>query len=278
MSSATAGGETRGYVEGPDGLVHYRRQGEGPPLLLLHQTPSSSEQFTPSMPLFARSRDVIAVDTPGFGLSDAPAEPPSARRYAESYVAVLDALGIEKVDLLGHHTGATFALETAAAFPERINRLVLFGVLAVRSEEERAWWRKTLLVEYELDGRMKFLDTFVLKKVGDINPDADGPQAQRELIAALQAGPDYWWAYRAVVEHRSLERLQELRCDLLLLDTSEDDPALAETMKAAAPTVAHTWVGLTGLPSLHFREPQAYVDAVLTFLDAPRAADTVRGV
>ena len=50
--------------------VHYRRQGQGPAVLLLHQSPQSSREFEPLMASWSENFTVIAPDTPGYGLSD----------------------------------------------------------------------------------------------------------------------------------------------------------------------------------------------------------------
>lgn len=271
MTTDTATREVRGYVATRAGRIHYREMGEGPALLLLHQTPSNGSQFGPSLPLLARGRRVIAVDTPGFGMSDAPAERPGdAAYYAETFVEVADALGLAEFDVLGHHTGATFALEVAATHPERVRGSVFFGLLALK-DEDRDFWANVLLKPYELDRAMDFVDTFVKPKVADIVPGADGSQLQRELIAALQAGPAYWWAYDAVCRHDSYDRLARLRGRVLFLNATEDDPLLVTAMRAAAPAVpGHVWTDVEGHPAFHFREPRAYTAAVDAFLGGLR--------
>ena len=50
--------------------VHYRRQGRGPAVLMLHQSPQSSREFEPLMAEWATDFTVFAPDTPGYGLSD----------------------------------------------------------------------------------------------------------------------------------------------------------------------------------------------------------------
>jgi len=70
---------------------------------------------------------VVAVDLIGCGGSGAPPEGVTVRDLAESVVGVMDSLGIEKAHVLGNHTGATVSVELAAGWPERVDRLVLFG-------------------------------------------------------------------------------------------------------------------------------------------------------
>ena len=54
----------RRYVYAGDRRVHYRRAGAGPPLVMLHASPGSSYVLRPLIELMARSRTVIAIDTP----------------------------------------------------------------------------------------------------------------------------------------------------------------------------------------------------------------------
>jgi len=84
--------------------------------------------FRPVLPSLVRERDVIAIDLPGFGESDRP----SPDRYgydgpafAATVVEVLDRLGVQRADLLGHSMGGWTALVLAAREPSRVNRLVL---------------------------------------------------------------------------------------------------------------------------------------------------------
>src|SRR5512146_257706 len=99
--------------------------GGGAPLVLLHQTPRSVDEFKEVLPLLAKHRRTIAIDNPGYGCSDPVEGQPTVSDYARAVVDVLDALTIDKAVLVGHHTGAVIAIELAAAFPERVDRVVL---------------------------------------------------------------------------------------------------------------------------------------------------------
>ena len=130
----------RSYTDGHFGQIHYCTCGEGNPLVLMHQSPTSMIQFNKVWSLLAdKGFRVIGIDLPGFGGSDGPIEVPTIADYAHIVPAVLDDLGIEKADLLGHHTGAIVATEVALHYPERINRIILNGPLPL-SDEERAFF------------------------------------------------------------------------------------------------------------------------------------------
>ncbi|MCS7002481.1 MAG: alpha/beta fold hydrolase, partial [Dehalococcoidia bacterium] len=117
----------RGFAATAKGQIHYRESGEGPPLVLVHETARSSDGFSEVMPYLARQFRVIAMDTPGFGDSYRPTESPGIAGYAQSILDFFDALGLQRPHLLGFHTGAAFAAEAAARAPDRVDRLVLCG-------------------------------------------------------------------------------------------------------------------------------------------------------
>jgi pimeloyl-ACP methyl ester carboxylesterase len=130
----------KGYADGPDGQVHYRDAGTGFPLLLLHQTPCHLGMFDAAWPLLVGAGiRAVGVDTPGYGQSDPPRGTPTIPGYARAVAAVLDHLGLESADVLGHHTGASIAAELAVAEPRRIRRVILNGPPLFTPEERAAY-------------------------------------------------------------------------------------------------------------------------------------------
>ncbi|MBE9125140.1 MULTISPECIES: alpha/beta fold hydrolase [unclassified Coleofasciculus] len=127
----------RAFLDTEDGQILYRIGGEGEPLLLLHMNPRSSDEFRELMPILAPKRRVIAMDLMGFGDSDKPPRLYSVADYAKTVIALLDELGIEKTNLLGNHTGAFVAGEVAAAYPDRVKKMIL-GNVAGFGEEGQA--------------------------------------------------------------------------------------------------------------------------------------------
>ncbi len=134
----------RRFVDLTPGQVHLRVSradptGSEPPLLMLHASPASSLMLVPLLVQLAAGRRCFAPDTLGFGDSAAPTqEIPEASDYAATMLEMLDALGLEQVDLYGSHTGAHIAVELAILAPNRIRRLVLDGVALFDAEEKAA--------------------------------------------------------------------------------------------------------------------------------------------
>jgi pimeloyl-ACP methyl ester carboxylesterase len=108
--------------------VHVIEAGEGPPVLLLHGSGTSSLSLLPVMERLEGVR-AVAVDRPGFGLSEPVRVPRDRFRDAavEFVDEVVDALGLDTSALAGNSMGGTWALSYALARPERVRRLVLLG-------------------------------------------------------------------------------------------------------------------------------------------------------
>lgn len=128
------------YADLAQGQTHYRRAGQGNPVVVLHPSPMSSSMMLPIINTLVPVCDVIAPDTPGYGQSDSLSQDVLAQSDDLSpYVAWLleffDVMELEKVCLYGSATGAQIAIEFARAYPQRLSSLVLENV-ADFSEEE----------------------------------------------------------------------------------------------------------------------------------------------
>jgi pimeloyl-ACP methyl ester carboxylesterase len=116
----------RSFIVTPSGRIHIASTGSGAPVLLLHQTPRSWDEFRDVLPLLGRHYRVIAMDTVGYGDSDPlPDGKASIENWATAAHQLLVALGVGRAVVVGHHTGAAIAVEIAAAYPKHVAALVL---------------------------------------------------------------------------------------------------------------------------------------------------------
>lgn len=118
----------------PDLKLHYHEAGVGndTTIVLLHgggPGASSWSNFAKNIPVLAQKFHVIAVDQPGYGLSDKPTEHPQYFVHSASALKdLLGTLGIEgRVHLLGNSLGGGAAVRFALDYPDRAGRLVLMG-------------------------------------------------------------------------------------------------------------------------------------------------------
>lgn len=138
----------RAFLDTSFGQVHYLTMGSGDPVILLHQTPSSMHQYAEMMPLLARSKRVIAMDSLGFGDSDKPAKQLSVEEYGAIVVQLMDKLNIRKASIVGYHTGAFIGIEVASAHPERVDKLVLFEPVYI-DDQVREYLRQFIRTEFK---------------------------------------------------------------------------------------------------------------------------------
>ena len=137
-----------------------RVSGSGPPLVLLHALGETSADWDVVLPAFAESFTVHAVDLRGHGSSSWPGTY-SLELMRDDVLALLDALELPVVDLVGHSLGGFVAHLVAQQSPSRVRRLVLEDVPAplpreavppVRPAGELAFdWDMVLAVRPQID-------------------------------------------------------------------------------------------------------------------------------
>lgn len=101
--------------------------GDGPPVVMIHGIASCWQMWLETIPAVARHRRVIAVDLPGFGASELPAEPISMTVFARTVDALCDQLELGPVAVFGHSMGGFTGAEMAIRHPDRVERLALVG-------------------------------------------------------------------------------------------------------------------------------------------------------
>jgi pimeloyl-ACP methyl ester carboxylesterase len=128
--------------------IHYRRVGKGAPVLLLHQTPTSSAELLPLMRHLASRFTVIAPDMPGYGASDrlgsvriiGPSQEVVAATLtidalADDLALFMSTIQINAAGIYGFHTGASVATALARRHPTRVAVAIAEGLLCLDSSE-----------------------------------------------------------------------------------------------------------------------------------------------
>lgn len=122
---------------------HYLQAGSGPDLVMLHGLSGNLAVWHLRMvPLLQDRFRLTTYDLRGHGRSSMPASGYSTRTMAADLGALMDALDIERADLLGHSFGADVSLHFALLHPERVRRLVLVepGIPALlHDRKDKAW-------------------------------------------------------------------------------------------------------------------------------------------
>ncbi|MFE1959380.1 alpha/beta fold hydrolase [Streptomyces sp. NPDC059479] len=121
--------DARSHHVDVEGLqVHYRHEGAGPPVLLLHGSGSTLLSFDGVAAGLLPDHDVVRIDLPGFGFTG----PRPDRDYRiETFTAFTDAfmgaIGLTSAHVVGHSMGGNIAWNLAAAHPPRVRSLVLLN-------------------------------------------------------------------------------------------------------------------------------------------------------
>ena len=144
-------------IDGEGVRLAVQDEGEGPPVLLIHGFPDSHRLWRHQVAaLTAAGKRVIAPDLRGFGESE---RPPDVAAYAIRHslvdmLAVLDALEVERAQVVGHDWGAAVAWGLAAFVPDRVERLAVLSVGHPRAlaeptmeQREKSWYM--LLFQFE---------------------------------------------------------------------------------------------------------------------------------
>jgi pimeloyl-ACP methyl ester carboxylesterase len=111
--------------------MHYAEAGDegAPPVILLHGWPQTCAEWRLVMPGLAGKYRVIAPDLRGLGDSSRPETGYDSRTIAGDIVQLMDHLGFRTVKLVGHDLGALAAYAMAAAWRDRVEKLVMVDVL-----------------------------------------------------------------------------------------------------------------------------------------------------
>ena len=141
--------------------VHYELHGEhaGVPLVLVMGVGGSCQGWLPfQVPAFAKRRRVLIYDHRGVGGSEDDGRPFTTRDLAADLLGLLDALRIERADLLGAFMGGMVAQHAGLDRPERVGRLVLVGTYARPDPKRRLLleqWKEMLRADRSQDLLMR---------------------------------------------------------------------------------------------------------------------------
>ncbi len=122
-------GVSHRFVEAAGIRFHVAEAGEGPPVVLLHGWPQHWYVWRHVIPLLAADHRVICPDLRGFGWSDAPPGPYFKATFASDLIALLDAMKLERVDLIAHDWGAWAGFIACLDHPERFGHYLALNMV-----------------------------------------------------------------------------------------------------------------------------------------------------
>jgi pimeloyl-ACP methyl ester carboxylesterase len=254
-----------------DGVeIHYQVHGSGPALLLTHGYSSTSEMWQGQIEALSKHHQLVLWDMRGHGRSDYPDDPAA---YSEALTiadmaALLDEVGARTAIVGGLSLGGYMSLAFYRAHQERVTALLIIdtGPGFKKDDARQAWNRRANDTgdRFEREG-LEVLKSASPERSGVSHRDATGlARAARGMLTQRDA--------------RVIEQLPEIKVPSLVVVGADDTPFLAASdyMAAKIPGAQKAVIPAAG-HAVNIDQPQAFIDAVLPFLDGlPRTTGKER--
>jgi pimeloyl-ACP methyl ester carboxylesterase len=205
--------------------------GEGPPVVFVHGLAGNWQNWVENIPRIARERRVVALDLPGFGESERPAERITMSGYGRTVDALAEALDLGEVALVGNSMGGFVAAETAIQYPERVERLVLVSAAGItttslRREPVMAWGRVAMMAGSRgaAEKRMAILRPRLRHLVYSTimrHPGLLAPETLWEISEGAGRSA-FRWALEAILDYDFRDRLGDIRAPTLIVWGADD--------------------------------------------------------
>jgi pimeloyl-ACP methyl ester carboxylesterase len=188
------------------GDMHFHEAGSGSPLLLLHGSGpgvSGWANFGANLEFFAKSHRVIVPDLPGYGKTSAAlgASPPETVGVV---LQLMDALGIERADMIGNSFGGMIGSQIAANVPQRVRRFVSIGGIGLYTTSAFPGEGLRRLSEFVEDPRRETLIAWLRSMVYD---ERFITEEMIEGRLALATQPEILAASRMIYSKATLEAI-----------------------------------------------------------------------
>jgi pimeloyl-ACP methyl ester carboxylesterase len=246
--------------------IYYEVHGDGPPLILTHGYSSTSAMWQGQIAALSKHHKLVLWDMRGHGQSDYPEDPAA---YSEAATigdikALLDAVGARRAIVGGLSLGGYMSLAFYRAHPGRVAALLIIDTgPGFKKDDAREAWNKRA---YETGERFEREGLAVLRSGSRERSSVTHRDARGLALAA-----------RGMLTQRDasvIELLPAIKVPSLVVVGADDTPFLAATDYMAAKIPGATKVVIPSAGhAVNIDQPQAFIDAVLPFLDGvPNAA------
>jgi pimeloyl-ACP methyl ester carboxylesterase len=287
-------GVGHGFVETARLRMHIAEAGEGEPVLLLHGWPQHWYAWRKVIPLLGRSHRLICPDLRGFGWTDAPRDGYGTAELVEDLVALLDALELDRVFVVGHELGGRLGFHLSLRTPDRVrSHLALnalhpyWSVRRLAPQAWRQWW--TVFAETPLLGRTVLRRTPAFSRMlFRLGRGAQSVSVVDEFIAALREPAraraaervQGQFAYHEIVPTLlGKHRPTRLRVPTLMLNATKDFALAPSELGGYEPYADDLRVELVTDAGhfLHEERPELVAETALRFF-AQLAAEAASGL
>lgn len=257
----------RSFADTSQGQIHYVTAGRGEPVMLLHQTPRSWDEYRDVLPIIGAKYWAIAMDTLGFGDSYRPKEEASIELYAQGVIQLLDVLTIERASIIGHHTGGVIAVEVAASYPDRVKKLILSSTPYLDAENRALRKTRPPIDEVELKPDGAHLAELWQRRMPFYPKDRPDLLA-RFVMDALKVFDRIEEGHRAVNRYKMEKKVPLIQAPTLVL-AGTDDPFSYPRMKPLAENIKNCRTAEIsgGMVPMVDQMPGEFARVVMEFLE-----------
>jgi pimeloyl-ACP methyl ester carboxylesterase len=252
------------------------------PIIFIHGLSGCWQNWLEQVPHFARDRRVIAVDLPGFGHSEMPAEQISMSGYADAIDALMTELGADTAQIVGNSMGGFIGAELAIKHPARVERLVLvaaagLSIESIRTQRSHGLRHRAENVVFFSLGNLAArshqvalrprLRHALLLLVAAHPSKLPGPLAAQQVLGSGK--PGFSDALEAMCRYPLRERLEKIACPTLIVWGDKDrlvPPKDASVFEQLIPGSRKIVYGDTGHVTMMERPARFNAD-VRTFLE-----------
>jgi 3-oxoadipate enol-lactonase len=250
--------------------LHARVAGTGTPIVLFHSLLADQTSFEPVATLLAKTHQVVLLNLPGFGSSDAVGS--SLEAIADHIAGGIEAMGLNgKPILLGNGYGGFVALLTAIRHPGIASRLVLADCGAMFSEPGRAAFRGMSTAAKE-KGLGAIADVAMRRLFAPEFQQANPALIEERKKRFLAVDPKtFHGACDALATLDIRDQLKAVTVPVLVLVGEQDEatpPPMSRELAAGLPDAKLVVLpGCAHVPQL--QAPDAFMAAIRSFIDAP---------
>ena len=209
--------------------VGYLDEGQGDVVLLIHGLGSNAKAWLRNIPALAENHRVIAVDLPGYGVSDKGYYQYSLSFYVQVLTEMMDGLGIDKATWVGHSMGGQIAMVAALDQPARVERLVLISPAGFETftNGEGDWLKKVFTPELVQDTTIRNIAVNLHANFYETPAEAEFMITERIQVRGAKDFKKYCNAVAenvtAMVDEPVRERLGEITQPTLVLFGANDN-------------------------------------------------------
>ncbi len=261
--------------------IRYVVRGSGAPTLLIHGFGEFLEVWWFNIGPLSQHCQVYAMDLPGHGLSDKPAIDYSLAFANECATGFMQALGIERANLIGHSLGGIIALSMAINFPEKVDRLILVdsGGLSRETPLHIRLCTLPILGEIIVAPTIKVGLRYGIRRafynpglVTDEMVDKDyefinKPGAKRAMLSIIRSNADITGPHPEVV---MTDRLHLVKSPTLIIHGAQDEVVLVEHAQNAYSLIPNARLKVIERSGHcpHIEKAPEFNEAVIAFLES----------